>query len=108
MTQKLIIERRKLNEGLAQDIREIKDMLASMQALEAARVEREIKGKEEFEELKKAVKGNGKLGLEKDVLILQQNEEKRKEEEKRKSGLMYTIAGAVIIQILMTIFSKVF
>ena len=108
MTQKIIERRKEMNEGLANDIKEIKDMLASMQALEAARIEREKKGREDFDDLKKTVKGNGKLGLEKDVLILQQNEEKRKEEERRRSGLTYTVAGAVIIQILLTILSKGF
>lgn len=107
-TQKLLVERRKVNEGLIQDIRDIKEMLTKHLQEEAARAERERAILDDVCKLKEKVEGNGKLGLIKEVLILQQNEEKRREEEKRRSGLMYTVAGAVIIQIILMLFTKVF
>ena len=47
------------------------NILQDWQIAEAARREREIDNDKTIAELKAAVKGNGKPGLEKDVLILQ-------------------------------------
>jgi hypothetical protein len=96
-----VAERRKeMNEGLAQDIKEIKSMLATMQSSEAARCERERAMKDELDKIKDTVNGNGKPGLKTDVQVLMTNDEKRGKNQN-------TIIVAIIIQIIMMVLTKV-
>jgi hypothetical protein len=96
------IDRRKeMNEGLAQDIKDIKKMLSDHLLLEAAREEREKTMRTEVDKLKEAVHGNGKPGLKTDVQLLQ-------ESEKKRAAFQNAIATAVIIQIILTLVLKVF
>jgi len=90
-----------MNEGLIQDVKDIKEMLVSMQKLEAARVERENAVHEKVMKLDQAVNGNGKPGLKTDVELL-------KESEKKRAAFQNAIATAVIIQIVLTLILKVF
>jgi hypothetical protein len=85
-SKKLLVERRKVNEGLVQDIKDIKKMLVEMQTLEAARNEREITVKRDIDSLNLAVNGNGKPGLKTDVQILQ-----------NKINGVYWLGGVVIV-----------
>ncbi len=95
------IERRKeMNEGLAQDIKDIKNILASMQQQEAGRCERERVMRDELDRIKEVINGNGKPGLKTDVQILMTNDEKRGKNQN-------AIIIAIVIQIIMMILTKV-
>jgi hypothetical protein len=95
--QKLIVERRKVNEGLLTDIREIKDILVSIQKLEAARAEREKTSREDIDKLKFTVNGNGTPGLKTDVQIL-----------KNKVNGVYWLGGVVIVATISNIIAIIF
>jgi len=99
MQTKIITERRKLNEGLAQDIKEIKKMLTEHLLLEAAREERERAMHDDVKKLKETVHGNGKPGLKTDVQLLQDSEKKR-------AAIQNAIAIALIVQIILSLISK--
>jgi hypothetical protein len=92
-----IAERRKeMNEGLAQDIKEIKNMLADMKQAEAARGEREKTTHNDVEGLKKTINGNGVPGLKTDVQIM-------KEQMGRINWIMGIFVAAVIADIVTRI-----
>jgi hypothetical protein len=96
-TQKLIVERRKVNEGMASDIRDIKNMLVDIQRLESARVERELVTRDDVNKLKLTTYGNGSPGLKTEVQLL-----------KDKMNGIYWLGGVVIIASIGNIIAIVF
>lgn len=90
-----------MNEGLVSDVKEIKELLLSMQKAEAARIERENRMREDVDALKKTVNGNGNgLGIKTDVEILKTNDKKR-------TANQNAIIVAIVIQIIMLVLTKV-
>jgi hypothetical protein len=106
MPTKITTERRQLNEGLVQDIKEIKSILVEMQKIEAVRSERDAINSKKIEDINHIVNGNAKPGLVKDVLLLQESDKARAEREKRNTALIYTVTAAVIIQIILAMAGK--
>jgi len=98
MEQKnLTIERRKVNEGLVSDVKEIKNMLVEMKVLEAARATREKAMEIDVIDLKKSVNGNGKPGLKTDVQLL-----------KDQMNRVYWLGGVVIVASIGNIIAILF
>ena len=84
------IERRKLNDELAREIKEIKQILSDMHASESARIERETRVNVDLESLKKIVNGNGEcMGLKTEVSIL-----------KKEVARIYWLGGIIIIALI--------
>jgi len=86
-----------VNEGLLQDVRDIKEMLVNMQRLESARVEREGVMLKDVESLKHTVDGNSKLGLKTEMQLL-----------KNKVNGVYWLGGVVIVATISNIIAIFF
>jgi len=93
---KIIIERRKVNEGLAQDIKRIlerqeimNNRLIEIQTAEAARTEREVHTKHDVDCLNKIVNGNGVPGLKIDVQLL-----------KEQMTRIYWLGGVIVVALI--------
>jgi len=94
------VERRKLNEGLSRDVKELKEMLAQLisdtRATESARAEREKVLAEELAAMKHIVYGNGSPGLKTDVRIL-----------KEKMNSVYWLGSVIIIATVGNIIASI-
>jgi hypothetical protein len=87
--QKISIERRKVNEGLVQDVKEMKAMISQLLVADAARVERELQTRTDVDGLKKTVNGNGVPGLKTDVQLL-----------KEQMTRVYWLGGVLVVALI--------
>jgi hypothetical protein len=77
-------------EELAKEIKDIKNILSEIHALNSARIEREIRTNIDLESLKKVVSGNGEcIGLKTEVSIL-----------KKEVARIYWLGGIIIIALI--------
>lgn len=93
-----------MNEELVQDIKDIKERvektfntITEMQRQEAARVERELQMKNDVDNLKKTVNGNGIPGLKTDVQLL-----------KEQMTRIYWLGGIVVVALVGNIIAMWF
>lgn len=78
-----------MNEGLVQDVKEMKEMLSKLLIAESARVERELQFRTDVDNLKKTVNGNGAPGLKTDVQLL-----------KEQMIRIYWLGGVVVVALV--------
>jgi len=92
-------ERRVDNKEILESVNEIRDRVAEIQRLESARAEREKINDELIKDHQKAIKGNGKPGLQTEMQLVKDN-------LKRVNAVGAIVTGAIILDLIARVLSN--